>query len=170
MTQDMDLFVALAEIAGVFVGFGALISVTRRGAIDATGSAQIRLVVTMGLVVMVAALIPVGIGRYGVTGHALWSWSSITFLVLIWVSITASMRVPRNRALLIAQARANPIGVVFFFVFLEIPIQVPLVLAVLGSYPALEPAFYTTALVLNLFEAAFVLTQLVFSQVASSGR
>lgn len=33
MSQDFDLFVALAGIAGVFVGFGALISFTRRGGV-----------------------------------------------------------------------------------------------------------------------------------------
>jgi len=164
VTQDTDLFVALAEIAGVFVGFGALISVTRRGGIDATQLAQIRTVVAVGLLVIVAALIPVGLGRYGLTGHTVWSWSSFTFLVLIWVSIFV------HRASLAAQARENPIAGMFFWVGLELPIQIPLILAMFGSYPALEPAFYTTALVLNVFEAAFVLTQLVFSHVVAPDR
>jgi hypothetical protein len=160
--QDTDLFVALAEIAGVFVGFGALISVTRRGGIDATPLAQIRAVVAVGLLVIVAALIPVGLDRYGLTGHTVWSWSSFTFLLLIWVSIFV------HRASLAAQARANPVSAMFFWVGLEVPIQVPLVLAVFGSHPTLEPAFYTTALILNLFEAAFLLTQLVFAHVVAA--
>ena len=42
--------------------------------------------------------------------------------------------------------------------------QIPLVLTVLGLYPHLEPAFYITSLVLNQFQAAFVLAQLVYSQ------
>ena len=33
--QDVDLFLSLAEIAGVFVGFGALISVRSGGASEA---------------------------------------------------------------------------------------------------------------------------------------
>ena len=71
MVQDVDLFAAIAQIAGVFVGFGALISVTRRNEIEASQLSQIRAVVTIGLVVIVASLIPVGLGRYGVTGHDL---------------------------------------------------------------------------------------------------
>ena len=168
MTQDIDLFVALAEIAGIFVGFGALISVTRRGGIDATQLARIRAVVAVGLVVMVAALVPVGLSRYGLAGHALWSWSSLIFLVLIWASIVVPLRNKEHRETLTGQHRGNPIAATFFWVCLEIPIQVPLILAMLGSYPDLEPAFYTTALVLNIFEAAFILTGIVFSQIASS--
>lgn len=34
MTVDSVLFIAIAEIAGVFVGFGALISVTRRSDVE----------------------------------------------------------------------------------------------------------------------------------------
>ena len=45
----------------------------------------------------------------------------------------------------------------------------PLILAVLGLFPDLGVAFYTTALAFNLFEAAFILAQFVYSQ-ASAGR
>lgn len=165
MSQDINLFVAIAEIAGVFVGFGALISVTRRNEIEAFQLGQIRAVVTIGLVVIVAALIPVGLGRYGVTGHDLWLVCSLSFLFLIWVVTIFSLRKPENRELMIIRTRTNPVTAVFFWFLLEVPMQVPLVLAVLGLYPDLEPAFYTTALVLNLFEAAFVLAQLVYSQM-----
>jgi len=49
----VGLFLAIAEIAGVFVGFGALISFTRRAEIEAEQLGQIRAVVTIGLVVIV---------------------------------------------------------------------------------------------------------------------
>lgn len=168
MAQDVDVLVAIAEIAGVFVGFGALISVTRRTEIEASQLGQIRAVVTIGLVVIVAALIPVGMGRYGVTGHTLWFICSLIFLFLIWAVIILSLRKPENRELISTRARTNPVMAVFFWLLLEVPMQVPLVLAVLGWYPHLEPALYTTALVLNLFEAAFVLAQLVYLQVSPS--
>ena len=164
MTQDSTLFIAFAEIAGVFVGFGALISVTRREEIAAAQLGLIRAIVTIGLVVIVAALIPIGLERYGLTGHDLWAISSACFLLLTWGVTIFSLRKPENRALTLKQARSNPVADVFFWLLLEVPMQVPLVLAVLGPYPALEPAFYTTALVLNLFEAAFVLAQLVYTQ------
>jgi hypothetical protein len=165
LIEDADLFVALAQIAGVFVGFGALISLTRRSEIEASELGRIRGVVTIGLSVIVAALIPVGLGRYGVSGHSLWSICSLIFLLLAWVVIIVALRRPDTRELMIAQARANPVTAGFFWLFLEVPIQLPLILIVLGPYPDLEAAFYTTALVLNLFEAAFLLAQIVYSQV-----
>lgn len=169
MIQDTDLFVALAEIAGVFVGFGALISVTRHTEIEASQLGQIRAVVTTGLVVIVAALIPVGLSRYGVTGHNLWFSCSLVFLLLSWAVIVLALRRPENRELIISQTRASPVTAIFFWLLLEIPIQVPLLLAVLGLYPDQESAFYTTALIFNLFEAAFVLAQFVYSQASSPG-
>ena len=56
---ERDLLIAMAEIAGVFVGFGALISVTRRDKIESEQLVQIRAVVTIGLIVMVTGLVPV---------------------------------------------------------------------------------------------------------------
>jgi hypothetical protein len=53
----------------------------------------------------------------------------------------------------------------FFWILLELPLQIPLILILLGLRPDLEPAFYLTALMFNLFEAAFVLAQLVYSEV-----
>jgi O-antigen/teichoic acid export membrane protein len=165
MATDIELFVAIAEIAGVFVGFGALISVTRQSEIQATQLTQVRAVVTIGLVVLVAALIPVGLERYGLTGRSLWFTSSLLFLLLSWVVIVLSLRKPENRQMVTAQARSSPLLAAFFWLLLELPVQVPLLLAVSGVRPALDPAFYLTALLFNLFEAAFVLAQFVYSQV-----
>lgn len=166
MAQDVSLFLAIAEIAGVFVGFAALISFTRRTEIEAAQLGQIRAVVTIGLVVIVAALLPVGLSRYGVSGHSLWLICSLIFLGLAWAVIVLSLRRPENRQVMIAQARTSPAMSAFFWLLLELPIQVPLVLAVLGPYPELEPGLYTTALIFNLFQAAFVLARLVYWQAS----
>lgn len=168
IAQDASLFLAIAEISGVFVGFGALISLTRRGEVAADTFGRIQAVVTIGLVVIVAAVLPVALGRYGVSGHALWFWCSLVFLLLVWTVTLASLRSPQNRRLVRSQARSNPILAAFFWVLLEAAIQVPLILAILGLFPDLEPGFYTTALAFNLFEAAFVLAQLVYAQAADS--
>lgn len=164
MTEDFSRFVTIAEIAGVFVGFGALISVTRRDQIALADLARLRAVVTIGLIVVVAALVPVGLGRYGLSGHVLWLSSSIVFLALIWAMIILSIRRPEHRRLTVAQARTSPAAASFFWIALEVPIQASLLLAILGKHPSLEPAFYTTALILHLAEAAFVLAQLVYAQ------
>jgi len=162
--EDVVLFVTIAEIAGVFVGFAALISVTRRAEIDVTQLGQIRAVVTIGLMVVVAALIPVAFSAYDLTGHGLWVVVSLVYLVLNWTVIVVALRRPENRRLAAAQARTTPVTAVFFWL-LEIPIQVPLLLVILGINRDLDAAFYLTALVFHLFEAALVLAQLVYSQV-----
>lgn len=164
MIDDVGLFVAIAEIAGVFVGFGALISVTRRSEIDAAQLGAIRAVVTSGLVVVVAALVPVVLGRYGASGDALWRSSSLVFLGLSWAVIVLALRGPENRRLVSSQWRERRASSAFFWLVLEGPIQVPLLLAVLGIAPDLGAAFYTTALAFNLFEAAFVLAQFVYAR------
>lgn len=161
---DAVLLVTIAEIAGVFVGFAALISVTRRSEIDASQLGQIRAVVTIGLVVVVAALIPVGLHAYDVAGHSLWLGAGIIYLVLNWAVIYLALRRPENRRLAATQARTRPVMAALFWL-LEIPIQIPLLLIVLGVNPDLDAAFYFTALVFHLFEAVFVLAQLVYTQV-----
>ena len=164
MLYDISLLITIAQIAGVFVGFGALISVTGKTGLDASQLGQIRAVVTIGLVVIVAALMPVGLGHYGVIGHSLWLICSLVFLTLSWTVTVYSLSRPENREYTFSRTRANPVMAVFFWILLEVPMQLPLILTVIGQFPELEPAFYITALVLNVFQAAFVLAQFVYSQ------
>jgi hypothetical protein len=77
--QDADLFMELAGIAGVFVGFGALIAVRGGGASDAFEIAYMRGVVSYGLLTIVAALAPVALGRYGLAEHQVWALSSVAW-------------------------------------------------------------------------------------------
>ena len=168
MTPDVELFIALAEIAGVFVGFGALISLTRKNAIDFDQLGRIRGVVSVGLVVIVASLVPVGISRYGLTGHDFWFMCSIIFLFLVWAQILLTLRKSKYRELLTKQTLDSPLATMFFWLLLEAPIHVSLVLAIIGIYPDLEPALYTTALLFHLFEATFLLVQIVNYQMRPS--
>ena len=130
MTIDVDLFVTIAEIAGIFVGFGALISVTRRAEITTSKLWRVRGLVTMGLGVVVAALIPIGLSRYGVTDHNLWFTCSLIYLILNFVVSIWSLRKPEVRKLLITEARTNPVAAIIFWLLLEVPFQVPLFLSV----------------------------------------
>jgi hypothetical protein len=164
--HDADLFLSIAEIAGVFVGFGALISFSRDRTMEARA---LRMVVTIGLVVLVAALLPVWLARYALTERALWAWSSGAFLLIIWVAILGPLLDPSQRAWMKAESRAHPVFMTLFLVALEIPIQVPLVLVILGVAPTLSPAFYVTALVLNLIEAAVLLARIAFTRVSQPG-
>ena len=165
--DDFDLFLSIAEIAGIFVGFGALMSVLRDR--QEEGLVALRVVILNGLLVLVAALIPVALSHYGLAGRALWSWSSGAFLVVCWTAILGSLRERETRREVMDDTMANPAPAVVFWVFFEIPIQVPLVLALLGIASSLAPAFYVTALVLNLFQAAFLLARVVFARDLGSG-
>jgi hypothetical protein len=162
--NDAVLFLTIAEISGVFVGFAALISVTRRNDIDPPQVAQIQAVVTIGLIVVVASLVPVGLDAYGVGDHGLWVAASLIYLMLNWVVIYLALRRSANRRVAATQAKTNPLAAGLFWL-LELAIQVPLLLIVFGVRTDLDGAFYLTALVFHLFEAAFILAQLVYAQV-----
>jgi hypothetical protein len=162
--QDADLFLSLAEIAGVFVGFAALISVRSSGASDAHAVTYIRSVVTTAIWVVIAALAPVIISRYGVTGHELWLVCSLLALVLLLGQWIANERTTESRELGAALSRAQTVRVVASYLGLMIPTIAALILVVLGLFPDQEPALYLTAVGLGLFQGAFSLLMLVFSQ------
>ena len=167
-SRDVDVFIGLAGIAGVFVGFAALIGLSRDDDVDAARFIDIRGVVTIGLLIIVVALVPVILGRYGLVDHALWLTSSLVFLTLLWTVMFYGMKRPENRAAMRAQAKAAPRLYVFFWIAGETPIQVSLLLIVFGVLPEFEPALYLTALVFQLFEAAYVLSELVYWRIGST--
>jgi hypothetical protein len=70
--------------------------------------------------------------------------------------------------MLTKQIHDSPVIGMFFWILLEVPIHLSLILAIIGIYPDLEPAFYTTALLFHLFEATFLLVQIVNYQMKPS--
>jgi hypothetical protein len=168
MIEDMELLLVIAEITGIFVGFGALISLSRPKDADDWQILQIRGVVSIGLMVFVVALLPVLLSRYGVEGHLLWFVCSLIFLVLNWGSLIQGFRSSESRSMAATQARSHPIRTLFFWLLLEVLMQAPLYLILLGWYPDLDSAFYTTSLLFNLFEGVYVLAQVVYGQAPES--
>jgi hypothetical protein len=161
---DVDLFLSLAEIAGVFVGFGALISMRSGGASEAYEVTYIRGVVWMGVVVVVAAIAPVVISGFGVTGHGLWVACSVCVVALFWGMRIMTIRTPEHRSIEAPMSRAETAREVLLMLLFEVPWLIALILVVLGLFPGQEPALYLAAVVLILFEAAYFLVSLVFSQ------
>jgi hypothetical protein len=102
--------------------------------------------------------------RFAVADRLLWLTSSLIFLGLIWFAIIISLRVAESREQLLAPLRENPATAAFFLLFLELSVQVPLILVILGLLPDQDPALYTMALIVNLLEAALVLAVVVFHQ------
>jgi hypothetical protein len=152
MHQDLEIFLSIAQIAGVFIGFGALISFSHDQATRTP--APLRAVVVLGLTVMLASLLPPTLAWYGIDDGRLWRWIAITGFLLN----------PEHWAWLKADVKTHPMLNFLFWIVLEVPIQLPLFLASLGTAPELAPAFYLTALTINLFEAAFMLARLVLSR------
>jgi hypothetical protein len=102
-------------------------------------------VVTIGLLVIIAALIPVILSSYGLSQDHLWFINSFSFLILNAVVIILLLPRSGNRVFLAAQSRANPLTAAFFWLLLEIPVQVPLNLVLVRSWQDLEPAvFYSS--------------------------
>ena len=161
--QDADLFMELAGIAGVFVGFGALIAVRGGGASDAFEVAWMRGVVSIGLMAVLAALAPVVISRYGLTEHEIWALSSILFLVGFIGVFAINNLTPEARA---AEDRIpRSIKVVRFAVWapsMLVLLFSPIAIA-LGMAPVREEALYFTLVALALFWSAVSLLMLVFT-------
>ena len=162
--QDTDLLVQLAAIAGVFVGFGALIAVRSGGASDAHEVAYIRSMVSIAVWVAVAALAPVTLSRYGLAGHDLWLASSVLALVLILGVWAVNSRTPEIREEFAVISRARLMREGATNMLLIVSLVVALSLVALGLIPDQEPALYLTAVELGLLETAVTLLFLVFSQ------
>lgn len=93
---DGELFVHLAEIAGVFVGFGALIAVRSEEASDAHTVEYLRGVVEGGLLVVVAALAPLVVSRFGMEGRACGCRAAASSSLSFWSSGLSTPDPPRT--------------------------------------------------------------------------
>ena len=163
--QDADLFLELAGIAGVFVGFGALIAVRSSGASpDEVG--YMRGVVSFGLLTVVAALAPVTISRYAPAGHDVWALSSALALIGLAGLIVVMARTPEYRANMAATWRSG--GLKRIETVASVPLDVALafvpIAILLGVAPDREAALYFSLVVLLLLGAGWVLLDIVFAQ------
>jgi hypothetical protein len=172
---ETDLFLSLAEIAGVFVGFGALIAV-RSGRMELHDVNNIRWVMTTGIWVVITALAPAIIGSYGVNGHDLWLACSLLGLALLAVMIVVFGRSPENVAEVNAVLDTTPLWVTALWAVPTIwlpmaSLVAALVLVALGLLPDQERALYLTAVAIGLFMGAVGLFSAVFLRHhAPSGR
>lgn len=159
---DVELLIHMAEIAGVFVGFGALIAVRGGGASDAFEVAWMRGVVSLGLMAVLAGLAPVVMSLYGLTEHEVLALSSIMllaglagFVAINWVTPEARVADERIRRSILAIRLAFWVPWVLFILLAPITI-------VLGLAPDIEEALYTTVVALILLWSAVALLWLVF--------
>lgn len=167
--QGADLFLSLAEIAGVFVGFGALIAVRSAATMGASEINGIRWVVTTAIWVVIVALAPIIVSSYGLTSHELWLVCSLLALALLVVMIGVFLRTPENQAVLADNLATVPpavtalVMVPTFWVPLVL-LVLALALVVLGPLPNQEQALYLTAVALGLLMGALGMFVAVFWQ------
>lgn len=167
MSEEIPTLLSIAQIAGVFVGFAALVSVLGGrpdGAPRVLELGRFRGVVGAGVLVVVASLLPVVLGRYPISEPVVWRLSCAGFLILIWLLILSSRQ---SVDVMREMIRGSPVSFILLVLVLEPVIQVPLALGLLGLLPSLASAFYLTALIVNLCQAAFVFSQLVLSDAFS---
>jgi hypothetical protein len=180
--QDTELLIPLAEIAGVFVGFGALIAVRAGGPIAPAEVAPIRMVVSMGMLAVAGGLVPGTIGRFDLTEHGVWALSSALILAGWLALLAASYWTPEFRASWAEEiegikAGSSPrwlvvITYAFFVLYMLTVLLTPIVI-VLGVVPDLEAALYYALVALFLLLAGMALLGLVFAQrvpESASGR
>ncbi len=170
---DTELLIPLAEIAGVFVGFGALIAIRSGGPTEPQEVAPMRAVVSLGMVTVVAALAPATLGRFDLTEHQIWALGSALFLVCLLVMVAAMARTPEYRASWAAEIETTRVGsrprwlaVVesAFYVLYVLALTLTPIIILLGLAPDLEAALYYALVVLILLAAGWTLLGLVFAQ------
>ena len=91
MTAETIAFMfVLAQIAGIYIGFGALISASKSSTATKQEAQTLATVVYIGLMVVVGALLPLLLDRYGLnTGWSL-RIGAIVLLAMAWVGILAT--------------------------------------------------------------------------------
>ena len=166
---DVDLFLSLAEIAGVFVGFGALIAVRSRDASEAQEVAPLRAVVMTGMMTIIAALAPVTLDRYHLADHEIWALSSLVVLVTYSGLAFIHIRAPEYRAaaadLMATRSTIQNVLEDAAYLVMFGGSALALIVITLGVATVdLEAALYLTVVVLLLVVAAWTLLWLVFME------
>ena len=164
MADHIDNLFAIAEIAGVFIGFAALVTVVARGSTDGSyheDTFKLANVVIINVMIITSALFPVVLNSYGITPSAVWRSASgflwiVNLLQIVFLSRTTqgyAAAFSRSRTLLLAVLSLSP-----FF-------HIPLLLCIFGVMPNLAPAFFLTAIVAAIFQSSLLFADLVISMI-----
>ena len=165
MTEDIGTLLAIAEIAGVFVGFAALVTVVSgRAGAESRHDDAFRLVgvVIVSAQVIAAALVPIVLDRFGLSQSTTWRVSGGLIFVANWCMILFWNRVTQGFAAMHLQMRTLSITAWT----LEVFYQGPLLLCVVGTWQNQAPAFYLLALMVGVLQATLLMVSLVTSLVA----
>ncbi|MBT8069300.1 MAG: hypothetical protein KJO80_02600 [Gammaproteobacteria bacterium] len=156
----------VAEISAAFAGFAALVSVLQqRGArADAVHDIlRLRIVISTSMVVVIAALIPVGLMGFQISQRLVWGISAGFLLLLNYGVIYSFLKSYKP-----VEGEFPPdnfaVAVVTSLEFMD---QAALVLVVLNLWPELNFPLYMAALIFNICQAAFVFVRFVGSEFSA---
>lgn len=162
MTGETIAFMfVLAQIAGIYIGFGALISASKSSTATKEEAQTLATIVYVGIMVVVGALLPLLLDRYGLNNGWSLRIGATVLLGMAWVGILA------NWSNALEAIKTTP-GLAAFFWAQEATIQIPLILILVGAFSPHIEALYLTALVVSAFEAAQLLVGLVFANPESA--
>ncbi len=160
--MDTELFVHFAEIAGIFVGFGALIGLRSAQVSDLHDVVYLTSVLALGVWVVIAALVPIAVSQYGIRDHTLWLSSALAAFAFWVVSLIALWRRPSFRLV-----NSTPEPLDRFFPLVGLPLHIiiaaGLILIILGVWRRVDEALYVTALAAAVVFAGYTLLTLVLS-------
>lgn len=160
--MNEDLFLHLAEIGGVYVGFGALISLRSTEAREPHARGYLRGIVWMGSIVVLTALLPVLITGYGLAAHPLWVACGVVTAVAWVFAVVMINRAPDLSGEYEARHRAYGFAFMSIGLPLHLTIGATLLVIFLGVAPAVEPTLYATAVTAILAFATWTLVMLVW--------
>ena len=169
MTNDIDNLFAIAEIAGVFIGFAALVTVvaTRsEGESRVEDTFKLANVVIINVMIITAALFPVVLSRYGLEPTAVWRISSGFLFVVNGLQIVFLSRTTQGFAAVFSRMRAISLAVLSLSPFFYIP----LLLCIFGVMQNLAPAFFLTAIVAAIFQSSLFFAHFVIAMIAPASR
>jgi len=165
MADDVDALLGIAEIAGVFVGFAALVTVVARGSGDQFRDERVFTlahIVILSVMIIAAALLPVVLVRYGLPKPTVWRVSSgflyavnlLQILILNRWTVGYATAFSRKQALSLTILSLSP-----FF-------HIPLLLCIFGVLQDLAPAFFLTAIVATMFQVTLFFAYFVIRMLA----
>src|SRR5262245_219120 len=158
--SDDDVLIGIAQIAAAFAGFAALAGIVGRRARGSTRHdvERLRTVILVGVMVVATALIPIVVEGYGLDAPTVWRVSSAFALVINW-SLAAAVGLFGVRSGLLEADRIYK----WAGFTIEVPLELALIVNVLGFLSAHAAGFYLTFLYLALIQAVIVFVQLVNS-------
>ncbi|MGI9260855.1 MAG: hypothetical protein ACR2QR_02405 [Woeseiaceae bacterium] len=160
LDTDIEVLLTFAEVAAAFAGFSAVAGIfgERSKKIAQQDAERLRAVILNSILVLVAAFAPLLISRYGVEEGRVWWLASLIALPCNWLVAILLTYLGAKTDLW----RSDKIYKRVSFT-LEIPVELALIINVLGFFTALAPALYMTFIFLVLLQSAVAFATLLHS-------